>query len=68
MLYPVLHRLEKEDLIVSAWKLSENGRMRKYYQITTAGKEALASEKAQWRIVNRTLNVLWQNESKVRTV
>ena len=29
MLYPVLHRMEKEKLIVSTWKVGENGRKRK---------------------------------------
>jgi len=31
MLYPVLHRLEKNGFITSSWKTSEIGRKRKYY-------------------------------------
>jgi putative ABC transport system permease protein len=31
MLYPFLHRLEKDGLVRSAWKTSEEGRMRKYF-------------------------------------
>ena len=60
MLYPVLHRLEKDSLVESQWKLSENGRMRKYYKITPAGKKELESEKNQWLSVHRALNLLWE--------
>jgi hypothetical protein len=38
MLYPVLHRMEKENFIQSQWKISENGRLRKYYRLTELGK------------------------------
>jgi len=44
MLYPVLHRLEKEDLIESFWKTSENGRKRRYYRIKNKGKVILEQE------------------------
>jgi DNA-binding PadR family transcriptional regulator len=59
MLYPVLHRLEKEDLIQSKWKQSDKGRMRKYYYLTDSGREALAAEKSQWETVNGALTRLW---------
>ena len=32
MLYPVLHRLEREGLIQSEWREAESGRERKYYR------------------------------------
>ena len=66
MLYPVLHRLEKEGLIISKWKLSENGRMRKYYTITTSGRDALTEERAQWRTVNQAFTRLWDVEPAYR--
>lgn len=59
MLYPVLHRLEKDDLVRSKWKLSEEGRMRKYYEITKLGLRELAAERAQWTQVSETLARLW---------
>lgn len=59
MLYPVLHRLEKDDLIQSSWKLSDEGRMRKYYRITYLGLAELENEKAQWNEVNATLSRMW---------
>ncbi len=59
MLYPVLHRLEKDGLIVSKWTMNGESRPRKYYEITGAGKEALAEERKQWLQVNSVLDELW---------
>ena len=59
MLYPVLHRLEKADLVESRWEKAETGRRRKYYRITGAGLEQLAEERRQWRTVDRTLEKIW---------
>ncbi len=60
MLYPVLHRLEKEGLIESFWKISESGRNRKYYKIKPRGKAVLKTQKEQWIIVNSVLNQFWE--------
>jgi DNA-binding PadR family transcriptional regulator len=48
LLYPVLHRLEKDGLIRSEWKLSETGRMRKYYLLTEEGRQEFIKEKKHW--------------------
>ena len=37
MLYPVLHRLENQGLIISEELVSETGRKRKYYRIEDKG-------------------------------
>ena len=58
-LYPVLHRLEDEGLIVSVWRVSEAGRRRKYYSLTAAGRQALEAEKRQWLQVDAVLARLW---------
>ena len=60
MLYPVLHRLEKEKLIESNWQTSEIGRKRKYYSITKQGLKALEEEQRQWNAVNKTVQKLWR--------
>lgn len=60
MLYPVLHRLEAEGLIRSEWRQSDEGRDRKYYQITTTGRHALQTEQARWLTVHNTLSRLWK--------
>ena len=60
MLYPVLHWMEKEELIESEWKEADTGRKRKYYRIRKEGKKALVAEKEQWMNVHATLTKLWK--------
>ena len=43
MLYPVLHRLERQGLVAAKWSASETGRRRKYYRITKEGRAQLAA-------------------------
>lgn len=59
MLYPVLHRLEREGLIASEWKSGPTGRKRKYYRLRDQGSRALALEQSQWTAVHGTLSRLW---------
>ena len=59
MLYPVLHRLERQGLVASKWCASENGRRRKYYRITRAGRAQLAAQRQQWQVVDHTLRGIW---------
>jgi len=47
-LYPALHRLEREKLLSSEWKVSENGRRARYYRLTPAGRKRLAEHHSQW--------------------
>ena len=58
MLYPVLHRLEKEGLVQSKWSMEGDSRPRKYYEITNKGKEALIIEQEQWLQVNEVVNAI----------
>ena len=62
MLYPVLHRLEKQKLIQSKWRESETGRKRKYYKIKKEGTKALKEQQNQWKVVYSTLRQLWEKE------
>ena len=60
MLYPVLHRLERQALVAAKWGLSESGRKRKYYRITKPGRAHLAAQRAQWKVVDDTLRGIWK--------
>jgi DNA-binding PadR family transcriptional regulator len=60
MLYPVLHRLEKDGFIRSQWKMSSGGRLRKYYKLTDKGREELEKERRQWLSVHEALSKLWK--------
>jgi PadR family transcriptional regulator PadR len=61
MLYPVLHRLERDGLIASSWRSSEADRFRKYYRLTEAGRRELEREKSQWLAVNKIFARLWES-------
>ena len=60
MLYPVLHRLERDGLIAGRWQLTDEGRRRKYYRLTTRGKGQLAADRENWRTVRGALEMSWR--------
>lgn len=47
-LYPALHRLEREKLLAASWQEAD-GRRRKYYRLTAAGRKAADARKTAWR-------------------
>lgn len=55
-LYPILHTMEKEGLIKSYSKISEQGRLRKYYSITALGKVTLVAQVEEWKIFSSAVN------------
>jgi DNA-binding PadR family transcriptional regulator len=65
MLYPVLRRMEKEGLIQSEWRVSEENRMRKYYRLTDLGREEFVREKARWTSLQSALGRLWATAEAV---
>src|SRR5215471_10201051 len=48
-LYPALHRLERRGWIRAKWRVSENNRRAKYYELTRDGRKQLEIETAAWR-------------------
>lgn len=63
MLYPVLHRLERQRLVAAKWGSSESGRRRKYYRLTKDGRAQLEAERKRWQIVDQTLHRVWMQTS-----
>jgi len=59
MLYPVLHRLERDGLIAGRWQLTDAGRRRKYYRLTDRGKRQLSRDRASWRTLTMALETAW---------
>lgn len=47
-IYPLLARFEKIGYVASEWELQEFGVPRKYYSLTTAGRDCLYKIKASW--------------------
>jgi transcriptional regulator len=49
-LYPALHRLERKGWVVSAWETAKDrNRQFKYYRLTPAGRQQLATEESRWQ-------------------
>lgn len=48
-LYPALHRYEHRGWVTSHWRTTQNNRIARYYDLTTAGRRALTEEIARWR-------------------
>ena len=59
MLYPVLHRLERQGHIKGKWGASEMGRKRKYYHLTAQGRAQLTVQSQQWQTVDAALRTIW---------
>jgi transcriptional regulator len=51
--YPALHRLEKQGLLRSEWKVTDNGRRARYYRMTDSGGQRLAEAEANWLAMAR---------------
>ncbi|HET7482637.1 MAG TPA: helix-turn-helix transcriptional regulator [Actinomycetota bacterium] len=46
--YPALHRLERLGYLASRWDDSQ-GRRRRVYELTRAGRKALAAKRNEWK-------------------
>lgn len=56
-LYPLLRRLEKQELLESVWNTDES-RPRKYYKTTTKGDAMRAALLQEWNRINLNLKHL----------
>ncbi|WP_248928557.1 PadR family transcriptional regulator [Paenibacillus hamazuiensis] len=54
-LYPILHAMEAERWVESYWQEAE-GRNRKYYRITDAGRRQLQDKKQEWRLFRNAVD------------
>lgn len=48
-IYPALYRLERAGLVAGRWTKVGARRQRRCYQLTPAGRRALADQRASWR-------------------
>ncbi len=48
-LYASLYRLTREGWIRSSWRDTENGRRARYYTLSRAGEQQLATEAEHWQ-------------------
>src|SRR5918995_7390985 len=54
-LYPLLRRLESQGLLVSEWR-EEDKRNKRFYRLSTEGKQTLKQLLAEWRNLNTSLD------------
>jgi len=59
MLYPLLHRLERQGHIEATWGTSPSGRPRKHYRLSASGEAVFAEQRRQWEVVSRALGRVW---------
>ena len=55
-LYPMLHNMEQQGLL-EAYNAEENGRPRRYYQLTWRGRAALETERKEWKQFVQAVNL-----------
>ncbi|HPS55408.1 MAG TPA: helix-turn-helix transcriptional regulator [Sedimentisphaerales bacterium] len=58
-LYPLLYNLEAKKLVIGEWDFKTSNRKRKYYSITSKGKEYLAKQKEQIRNLHLGLDLVF---------
>ena len=62
-LYPLLRRLEKQELLTSEWNTDE-ARPRKFYRTSAAGETLAARLLEDWSDLTRTLDDIDNGETK----
>jgi PadR family transcriptional regulator, regulatory protein PadR len=55
-LYPLLYRMEKRELIEGRWVEKAGQRRRRYYRITSEGKQLLSSHRRSWKEFMAAIN------------
>ena len=60
-LYPAIERLKRKGWIKSEWRVTENARRARYYELTPEGQRELEAERAAWQLSSAAVN--WVLES-----
>ncbi len=62
VLYPALHKLEKEKWLRAEWGVNDTGRRAKFYSLTPLGKRKLQAEVARWTRSSRAVSTVLDAE------
>ena len=57
-LYPALYRLERQGVITSSWRTTDNNRRARYYALTASGRARLADERQAWKRMSRAVDLV----------
>lgn len=63
-IYPLLLRMQKEELVTSTLKKSTAGPKRKYYSLTPKGEEELERFITKWSDLQQTMNNVLNKEKR----
>jgi len=55
-LYPLLSKLRRDGLVQHEWRESPSGPPRKYFLLTAAGRDQLATFREHWNELTRLIN------------
>lgn len=67
-IYPLLMRMQKEELVTSTLKKSTAGPKRKYYALTPKGELELNSFMERWNALQNNVNRTLQSESTTKSI
>lgn len=67
-IYPLLMRMQKEELVTSTLKKSTAGPKRKYYALTPKGELELNSFMERWNTLQNNVNRTLQSESTTKSI
>jgi len=59
-IYPLLSRLQREGQVSAHWRESPAGPPRKYYSLTSSGRQVLESKMQAWDHFHRAVNGILQ--------
>jgi transcriptional regulator len=57
-LYPLLYRMEQRGWVRGAWEVSGNGRRRRCYRLSPAGRKKISPLRQEWSELFRALRQL----------
>jgi transcriptional regulator len=57
-LYQALHRLDRQGLVDTEWRPSDNNRRARYYTLTPAGRKRLREQTSNWRRYARAIEAV----------
>jgi DNA-binding PadR family transcriptional regulator len=61
-IYPALHRLAESGLIAGSWS-TVDGRRRRTYHLTAAGRRRLAADRSQWHGFAKAITALLERRA-----
>lgn len=65
-IYPLLMRMQKEELVTSTLKKSTAGPRRKYYSLTSKGETELEMFMERWNYLQTNVNRVLRHESNTK--